>query len=92
MLQRFVYVPFSSMRRLVSPPERASFHLKPDAASPISDPLLYLIPAPRFMAMPEQDLTIWSAGLLFQSIIRATRELLRPAELRFAQIRKRDLA
>jgi hypothetical protein len=44
------------------------------------------------MAMPEQDLTIWSAGLLFQSIIRATRELLRPAELRFAQIRKRDLA
>ena len=43
-------------------------------------------------AMPEQDLTIWSVGLLFESIVRATRELLHPFELRFAQIRKRDRA
>jgi hypothetical protein len=42
--------------------------------------------------MPEQDLTIWSAGLLFESLIGATRALLNPADLRFAQIRKRDRA
>ena len=92
MIQRVVYVPFFSMRSVINPPERASFHLKPVAGSSVSDPLLYLVPAPRFTAMPEQDLTIWSAGLLFESILRATRELLHPFELRFAQIRKRDHA
>ena len=92
MVQRFVYVPFSSMRSVINPPETASFHFKPVTASSVFAPLLYLVPAPCFTAMPEQDLTIWSVGLLFESIVRATRELLHPFELRFAQIRKRDRA
>ena len=82
MVQRVVYVPFSSMRSVINPSERASAHL--EAAPSLS------VPAPRFTAMPEQDLTIWSLGLLFEALIGATRALLNPAELGFAQIRKRD--
>jgi hypothetical protein len=92
MVQRVVYVPFSSMRSVLNSPEEAPFHLEPAGKASQTGSSPHSVPSPRFAAMPEQDLTIWSAGLLFEALIDATRELLRPSELRFAQVRKRDRA
>ena len=80
MVQRLVHVPFRSMRSLVN----ASGREVPESAV-----LPGAVPLSRLTAMPEQDLTVWSVGLLFESLIGAARSLFGPTELRLAQIRKR---
>jgi len=92
MVQRVVYVPFSSMRSVIDLTERPSSHLKLTGEPPLSGSLPYAVPRPQFTQMPEQDLSIWSLGLLFESLVSASRDLLRPSEPRLARIRKHDRA
>ena len=50
------------------------------------------VPVPQFVEMPEQDLSIWTFARVFQVLVRAYRESVRPMELRPVPIRKDDRA
>jgi hypothetical protein len=92
MVQRVVFVPFSSMRSIINAAERPISEVERPAGALPSSLLPDSVPQLRYSAMPEQDLTVWSASLLFEALIRAGRSLLRPTELRLAHVRKRDRA
>jgi len=92
MSQRVVYVPFSSMRSILNSVQRPPPSLDRGSEATPDGSLRDSVPPTRFAAMPEQDLSVWSAGLLLESLVSASRNLLLPAELRLAQIRKRDRA
>jgi hypothetical protein len=90
MVQRIVSVPFSSMRSIIDPPPKAAFRL--ESAGEMAEAMPGSVPAPRFTPMPEQDLTVWGPSLLIEAILRTTRELMMPRQLRAIRIRKRDRA
>ena len=92
MVQRVVSVPFSSMRSVISPPLRVTLGRESTGDAALSGALPRSLPAPRFTPMPEQDLSVWTASLLFESMGRTMRELLMPRQLRVVRIRKRDRA
>ena len=92
MVNRIVSVPFSSMRSLINAAERPLSNIGSGREATESAVLPGSVPPSRLTAMPEQDLTVWSMGLLLESLISATRSLFGPTELRLVQIRKRDRA